>query len=175
MNRHLKSESSPRNQSCLVAAPGTRYMIVRRGGDSGSGGALSNLYIRVFTGFYSNPKTLRLRVRIGDDAFWVPLRMWALAAEEHPDGDLSTYSSEELAELLHCPKYASSIKQALIDVGFMDADGSIHDWEEHNGFHAVFQARARKAAKVKWDKYKKEKAQKKKRIKRKGKGKIRQA
>ena len=90
----------------------------------GSGGALSNLYIRVFTGIYSNRKTLRLRVQIGDDAFWVPLRMWALLQKEHPDGDLSTYSSEELAELLQCPKYASSIKQALIDVGFMDADGS---------------------------------------------------
>jgi len=119
---------------------------------------VSDLYIRVKLGFYSHRKTARLRALIGDDAFWIPPRLWAYAAERQPDGDFSKYESEELAMLLECPKHATSIRQALLKAGFLDEPGVVHDWSEHNGYHQVYSERAKKAAEARW---KKEKNQKK--------------
>jgi hypothetical protein len=113
---------------------------------------MSKLYIRVKTGFYTHRKTAKLRTLIGDDAFWIPPRLWAYAAESQPDGDLSGYSSEELAMLLGCSKHAPSMLQALKDCGFVDSQGLIHDWTEHNGYHTTFADRARKASAVRWGK-----------------------
>jgi hypothetical protein len=113
---------------------------------------MSNLYIQVKTGFYSHRKTARLRALIGDDAFWVVPRLWAYAAEHQPDGDLSSYDSMELANLIGCYKHATSMLQALKEVGYVDADGKIHDWDEHNGYHAAYSARAKKAAEARWGK-----------------------
>lgn len=120
---------------------------------------MSGLYIKLFTEFYSHRKTARLRARIGEDAFWIPPRLWAYAAEHQNDGDFSEYSSQELAMLIGCDKHASSILQALKECGFIDHDGKIHDWEEHNGFHSTFSRRAKAAADARWAK--KEKKQKK--------------
>ena len=113
---------------------------------------MSRLYIRVMTGFYTHKKTVRLRIKLGSDAFWIPPRLWAYAAENQPDGDLSSYTSEELAELIGCPKYATSMLQALKDSGFVEESGMIHDWGEHNGYHEKFSARAKKAADARWAK-----------------------
>lgn len=120
---------------------------------------MSGLYIKLFTDFYSHRKTARLRARIGDDAFWIPPRLWAYAAEHQIDGDFSQYTSEELAMLLGCSKHALSILQALKDCGFIDSEGFIHDWNDHNGFHSTNSRRAKTAAKARWEK--KEKNQKK--------------
>ena len=119
---------------------------------------MSALYVRLNLGFYNHRKTARLRALIGDDAFWIPPRLWAYAAEHQPDGDFSTYGSEELALLLGCSKHAPSIRQALQQAGFLDEQGQIHDWEEHNGYHKAYAERAKKAAEARW---KKEKDQKK--------------
>ena len=113
---------------------------------------MSQLYIRVRTGFYTNRKTVKLRSKIGADANWIPPRLWAYAAENQPDGNLSSYKSEEIAELVGCPKYATSILQALKDCGFVDKDGMIHDWAEHNGYHERFSIRAKTAAQARWSK-----------------------
>jgi hypothetical protein len=67
---------------------------------------------------------------------------------------MSSYATDELAELLGCVKYASSIKQALADTGFIDADGFIHDWEDHAGYHKQFSDRAKMAAEARWGKKK---------------------
>lgn len=104
------------------------------------------------TGFYVNRKTLRLRAKLGSDAYWIPPRMWAYAAEHQPDGDLSSYTSEELAELLGCSKHCLIMLQALKDSGFVDESGMIHDWNEHNGYHQKFSERAKKAAAARWSK-----------------------
>jgi uncharacterized phage protein (TIGR02220 family) len=78
--------------------------------------------------------------------------MWAYAAENQPDGDLSGYQAEELAMLLGYSGDATSMLQALKDCGFMDLDGMIHDWMEHNSYHKKFSVRAKKAAKARWAK-----------------------
>lgn len=113
---------------------------------------MSRLYIRVKTGFYSHRKTARLRSVIGDDAFWIPPRLWAYCAENQPDGNLESYQSAEIAELVGCQKYATSILQALKDAGFLDQNGMVHDWAEHNGYHETFSKRAKNAAAARWSK-----------------------
>lgn len=118
---------------------------------------MSNLYIRVKTSFYAHRKTLRLKVLLGEDAYWIPPRMWAYAAEHKPDGDLSEYDSMMLADVLGCFKHTTSIKQALLDAGFLDADGMIHDWAEHNGYHEKFSARAKLAADKRWEEVRRKK------------------
>lgn len=111
---------------------------------------MSNLYIRVRTGFYTHRKTAKLRGMLGDDAFWAVPRLWAYAAEHQPDGDLSSYDSRELANLIGCYKHEEALLQALKTVGYVDQDGKIHDWAEHNGYHSMHHKRAKSAAAARW-------------------------
>lgn len=113
-----------------------------------------SLYVRVLNNFYTHRKTLRLRAIIGDAAFWVPPRLWAYAAANQPDGCFSDYTANELAMLIGYLGDNQALLQALLQVGFMDADPlRIHDWKEHNGYHTVFAERATKAANAKWEKH----------------------
>lgn len=52
--------------------------------------------------------------------------------------------------LIGCVKHATSMLQALKDVGFIDSDGFIHDWDEHEGYHRVYSERAKTAANALW-------------------------
>lgn len=113
---------------------------------------MSRLYIRVLTGFYTHRKTIRLVSKIGSDAFWLVPRIWAYAAENQADGDLSGYAPEELAVLVGYSKDAIIMLQALKDCGFIDLDGMIHGWLEHNGYHQKYSERAKKAAAARWNK-----------------------
>ena len=70
---------------------------------------------------------------------------------------MASYTSEEMSELLGCQRYASSILQALKDSGFVDKNGMIHDWEEHNGYHKTFSDRAKKPLLLVGEKGKQEK------------------
>lgn len=117
---------------------------------------MSRLYIRVMTGFYTHRKTVRLFAKIGSDAFWLPLRIWAYCAENQPDGDLSGYGADELAMLVAYKGDACSMLVALKDCGFMDSEGMVHDWKEHNGYHEKFSVRAKTAAKARWEQERKE-------------------
>lgn len=131
---------------------------------------MSNLHIRVMTGFFSHRKTIRLRSLIGNDAYWLPIRLWAYAAENQPDGNISSYSDSELETLLgfscassNASSNATSIKQVLMDSGFIDSQGLIHDWKDYNSYHLMYSERAKNAARARWDRVaeKKEKKQKK--------------
>lgn len=112
-----------------------------------------SLYVRVVNGFYTHRKTIRLRLAIGDAAFWVPPRIWAYASENQPDGCFGKYSAEEIAMLIGYSGNASDMLQALLQAGFLDADPlRVHDWEEHNGYHVSYAERAKKAAAARWGK-----------------------
>lgn len=117
---------------------------------------MSRLYVKVFTGFYTHRKTLRLRAALGDAAYWIPPKLWAYAAENQPDGIFKDYSAAEIASLIgysNPTRDASSMLQALLQAGFMDDKPlRIHDWQEHNSFHQVYSDRARKAAAARWSK-----------------------
>jgi hypothetical protein len=110
-----------------------------------------SLYIRLSTNFFSHVKTLRLKARIGNDAFWIPPRLWVYAAEHQPDGNLSKYTPEEIAMLVGWDGDARALLQALLHACFLDDDPlRIHGWDEHNGFHKAFADRASKAAMARW-------------------------
>jgi len=109
-----------------------------------------SLYIRLMNNFWDHRKTIKLRTAIGDDALWIVPKLWSYAASNQPNGDFSQYSSEEIAIIIGCPKHATSIRKALLDAGFMDACGTLHDWDEHNGYHTSFANRAKLAAKTRW-------------------------
>jgi hypothetical protein len=108
-----------------------------------------SLYVRLMTGFWSHRKTAKLRSLIGDDALWVPLRLWCYAAEHQPDGCFKQYSSTDIAMLIAYSKDATVMLEALHTAGFMD-NMNLHGWEEHNGFHKTYSDRAQKAAKARW-------------------------
>lgn len=110
-----------------------------------------SIYVRLQTSFWQHRKTMRLRGIIGDDAFWIPPRLWSYAAQNQPDGDFSDYSASELALLLGYHKDAQAMLEALQQARFLD-EMKIHGWEEHNGYHGVFADRAKKAAAARWEK-----------------------
>lgn len=107
------------------------------------------LYVRLQTSFWTHRKTLRLRASIGDDALWIPPRLWSYAAMNQPDGDFSNYSATELGMLLGYAKGGQALLEALQQASFLDGM-KIHGWEEHNGYHDVFAKRAKTAAKERW-------------------------
>ncbi len=117
---------------------------------------MSKLYIRVMTGFYTHRKTTYLRSLIGNDALWIVPRLWAYAAENQPDGNMSLYTSEMLASLLgYASSNASGMLQALKQAGFIDSEGPtkgyIHDWKQHNSYHETYSNRAKIAANARWN------------------------
>lgn len=109
-----------------------------------------SLFIRVFNNFYSHRKTAKLRAVLGNDALWVPPRLWSYAAENQPDGDFSKYSAGELAMLIGYVGDANVMLQALLGAQFLDSDMRIHDWSDHNGYHSEYRERAKKAAVARW-------------------------
>ncbi len=108
-----------------------------------------SLYVRLQTSFFTHRKTARLRAKLGDDALWLVPRLWCYAAENQPDGDFSKYEPAELALLIGYNKDASRMLEALQQAEFLEGM-KIHGWDEHNGYHAVFSDRAKKAAKARW-------------------------
>jgi hypothetical protein len=123
-----------------------------------------SLYVRVDSSFWTHRKTLRLRTLIGESALWIPPRWWSYAANNQPDGDFGDYSDQELSMLLGYQGDAQALRQALLQAGFMDKDGKIHDWLEYNGYHSSFADRARKAARARWNGHASEKRREKKTV-----------
>lgn len=108
-----------------------------------------SLHIRLYTNFWTHRKTARLRSILGNDALWIPPRLWSYAAENQPDGDFSNYSPEELALLIGYSSNAQAMLQALQQACFLDGM-KINGWEEHNAYHHAFSERAKKAADARW-------------------------
>jgi hypothetical protein len=123
---------------------------------------MSNLYVRLHSSFWTHRKTLQLRRKLGDAAFWIPPRLWSFAAENAPDGDLSNYQAEDLAMLVQYSGDARSMLEALHEAGFLE-NGVIRNWEERNSFHVTNHDRAKKAAEARWAKRNEKLSEKKER------------
>ena len=112
-----------------------------------------SLFVRVNCNFYTHRKTAKLRAALGDDALWLPPRLWAYAAEHHPDGILASYSAAELAVQIGYHKDAARMLEALLQACFLDPNPlRIHDWQDHNGYHLIYAERAKRAAAARWEK-----------------------
>lgn len=107
--------------------------------------------------YFDHIKTRRLRGRLGDNADVLPLRLWCHVGEfRNTDGSLAGYTDSEIEEIIRWKGKAGAAIEALIAVGFLErlSDGGlkVHDWETHSGHLAVFAARAKFAAKARWEK-----------------------
>lgn len=112
---------------------------------------MSNLYIRLHSSFWTHPKTLLLKKRLGSAAYWLPPRIWSFAAENAPDGDLSIYQADDLAMLVQYSGDAQAMLEALHEAGFLE-NGVIKNWEKRNSFHVTNHNRAKTAAEARWAK-----------------------
>lgn len=85
----------------------------------------------------TNKKTVRLKnlLRIKTpQAVGHLCILWLWALDNAPDGDLSGFSTEEIAEVAcWTGKNHGDFVGALIQAGFIDSDMMLHDWEDYAG------------------------------------------
>ena len=104
-------------------------------------------------------KTKKLMRKLGDRSFYNLIRLWAFAAANKPNGDLSGMDEEDIEIAADWNGECSIFTLALLELKFIDKKDniySIHNWENHNGyaFHAPARVeRAKKAAKTRWGKH----------------------
>ena len=56
--------------------------------------------------------------------------LWWWVLDFAPEGDLSAYSDEDIADSIDWEGDAGQLVAALTQAGFMDADRQVHDWDE---------------------------------------------
>jgi hypothetical protein len=92
-------------------------------------------WIRVFTDFDDNPKTIRLKQLLKNhlaDAY--PQRLWRWALKHAPGGTLAHVSVECIAKGCGVQRRPRQFVEALIEAGFIDRDTmQIHDWNDGSG------------------------------------------
>ncbi len=114
----------------------------------------SRRFVQVEVDFYRHRKTLRLKRRIGVDAYWVPPRLWAYCIERE-NADITEFDPMDLADILGYEGDPVALVEALVDAGFIiDVDGRrvVAGWDERYGEVFAFYAdRARRAANARWN------------------------
>lgn len=113
---------------------------------------------RLKVGFFSHPKTRKLRRRHGDAALICLMRLWEFAAIHRPKGTLHDMTREDVVDVSGWHGDGEFV-DSLVEFGLLDVDEwyKIHDWREHNGYVYFSEERsqsARKAAEAKWRKVK---------------------
>lgn len=113
--------------------------------------------IRLHIGFFTHPKTKKLRRRHGETAVICLLRLWMFAAQHRSKGVLHNMQRDDIvdaAEWLGDAEFVDSLRE----FGFLDHDGEwfvLHDWRDHNGYAYFAEERSRKAreaAEARWNK-----------------------
>lgn len=100
--------------------------------------------------YWHDPRMFKLRKLVGDDALWLPARMWTFAVSQEGTGDLSEYSSAELAEALRYRGHAKRLRDAFTKAGYIDKNGRVVGWKELYALAASRKRSARTAAKARW-------------------------
>lgn len=104
--------------------------------------------VRINVGLPAHPKTKKLIKRLGTDAAWRLVCLFAWVAANRTDGDLSGMSVEDVELCVDWPGDEGAFVKALVEVGFIDGDDGafrMHDWEEHNPWAFGSDARSEKA------------------------------
>lgn len=114
--------------------------------------------IRLSTGFYSHPKTIKLMRIVGAEGVLCLQRLWIWSAQNRADGNLAGFEDEDI-EIAACWSGAcGEFVQALAKLRFLDGNTgeyALHGWDEHQGYvtqEAERIARAKKAANTRWGK-----------------------
>lgn len=91
-------------------------------------------YIRFYTDFPRHKKTLALRRLLG--AYEYIVNLWAWAAENAMDGDLSFFTIDEIEFEARWTGEKGKAMSAFIETGFIDKDGeslTLHNWMARTG------------------------------------------
>lgn len=110
---------------------------------------------RINVDFPTHRKTKRLLRRLGPAGPWYLVRLWLWAARNHPSGDLSGLSDEDIEEAIDWPADVGALVPALVECGFADGDErerALHDWADHQPWAIGADMRS---AKARWNAVKK--------------------
>lgn len=91
-------------------------------------------YIRFYTDFPRHRKTTVLRRLLG--AYEYIVNLWCWAAENAPDGDLSSFTVEEIEIEARWAGERGKALAAFVESGFIDRDGEslkLHNWMDRTG------------------------------------------
>lgn len=83
-----------------------------------------------------HPKLLRLASKLNihkAQAVGHLQYLWWWALDYAPSGDLSALSQSEISIASEWPGETSLFRDSLIECGFLDSNGMIHDWKDHSG------------------------------------------
>ena len=113
--------------------------------------------LRLALDFVDHPKAVKLRRRLGAEAVLSLLRLWAFAAQRHPDGLLAGVDDDDLEIAARwSDERAGELVPVLVELGFLEGPPqgrALHDWEEHQPWVSTAPqrtARARAAARARW-------------------------
>lgn len=113
-----------------------------------------SLYIKVYLSFWTHRKTGRLVGLLGNSALWIMPKLWSYAATSQRDGSFATYTDADFAFALGLGEVSAEsvqkIRKAIVESGYMDPDGKLHNWDTWNGYHQMEHERAQKAANARW-------------------------
>lgn len=93
-------------------------------------------WIKIDKRLRDNIKVRRFARRINasiPEAAGYLLFLWSWTAINARDGDLSALDDDDIADAADYPNAPKQFVEALIDVGLLDSDRRLHDWDEHNG------------------------------------------
>ena len=108
-----------------------------------------NADIRLSVNFWGHPKTVKLKRKLGLEGPVALQMLWAWAAQNRPDGNLSDMDDEdiEIAASWDDAK-AGELVSALVELHWLDKTETgyaLHDWVEHNGYASSADDRSDKA------------------------------
>lgn len=120
-------------------------------------------YINLDFNYFENKKSKRLKLKLGEIAELIPLRLWCYCAKHHPEnGTFKEYDNEEIALIAGYMGDPKGMLDALLKFEFIEINPEgwykIHQWEDHQGHIISFSIRGKKANKARWDKYKMDKS-----------------
>jgi hypothetical protein len=93
-------------------------------------------WLELHIGLRDHPKTARLRRRLGVSLPAVIgnlVLLWSWAIRYAPNGDLSRFDPDVIADAAGWDDDPGQLVRALIAAGFLDEDLRIHDWEAYAG------------------------------------------
>lgn len=93
-------------------------------------------WIELHQAVWTHRKTFELAARLDLDETYAAahvIRLWTWALDNSPEGDLSALSDRAVAFGAGWRGDACAFVSALVEVGWLDANRRIHDWEEYAG------------------------------------------
>ncbi len=95
---------------------------------------LTDVDVRVYSGFFSHVKTKKLIRRAGYEAAFRFIQLWTEVRKTNPDGQLPGYTIEDIELLVDWGGTPELLVRSLVEVGYLDEtpEGfAVHDWRDH--------------------------------------------